>query len=53
MMLWIYLLVIEPIGVKASLKQDKYTLPLEKEEIKYIDKDNLDLLIDELKLKNL
>ena len=45
--------VIEPIGVKASLKFDKYTLPPEKEEIKYIDKDNLDLLIDELKLKNL
>ena len=45
--------VIEPIGVKASLKLDKYTLPLEKEEVKYIDKDNLELLIDELKLKNL
>lgn len=45
--------VIEPIGVKASLKLDKYTLPPEKEEIKYIDKDNLELLIDELKLKNL
>ena len=46
-------LVIEPIEVKASLKLDKYTLPPEKEEIKYIDKDNLELLIDELKLKNL
>jgi len=45
--------VIEPIEVKASLKLDKYTLPPEKEEIKYIDKDNLELLIDELKLKNL
>jgi electron transfer flavoprotein beta subunit len=45
--------VIEPIGVKASLKLDKYTLPPEKEEIKYIDNDNLELLIDELKLKNL
>ena len=45
--------VIEPVGVKASLKLDKYTLPPEKEEIKYIDKDNLELLIDELKLKNL
>ena len=44
---------IEPIRVKASLKLDKYTLPPEKEEIKYIDKDNLELLIDELKLKNL
>ena len=45
--------VIEPNEVKASLKLDKYTLPPEKEEIKYIDKDNLELLIDELKLKNL
>ena len=45
--------LIEPIEVKASLKLDKYTLPPEKEEIKYIDKDNLELLIDELKLKNL
>ena len=45
--------VIEPIEVKASLKQDKFTLPPEKEEIRYIDKDNLEVLIDELKLKNL
>ena len=45
--------VIEPIEVKASLKQDNFTLPPEKEEIRYIDKDNLEVLIDELKLKNL
>ena len=45
--------IIEPIEVKASLKQDKFTLPPEKEEIRYIDKDNLEVLIDELKLKNL
>ena len=45
--------VIEPIAVKAFLKHDKYTLPPEKEEIKYIDKENIDVLINELKLKNL
>ncbi len=47
------LLVIEPISVSSSLKYEKYTLPLEKDEIKYIDKENIDILIDELNLKNL
>jgi electron transfer flavoprotein beta subunit len=45
--------VIEPISVQSSLKHKKYSLPPEKEEIKYVDKDNLEVLINELKLKNL
>ena len=45
--------VIEPISVQSSLKHKKYSLPPEKEEIKYVDKDNLEILINELKLKNL
>ena len=47
------LLVIEPISVSSSLKYEKYTLPPEKDEIKYIDKENIETLINELKLKNL
>ena len=47
------LLVIEPISVSSSLKYEKFTLPPEKDEIKYIDKENIETLINELKLKNL
>ena len=47
------LLIIDPISFSSSLKDEKFTLPPEKGQIKYIDKENIDILINELKLKNL
>ena len=47
------LIVIDPISVSSSLKYEKFSLPPEKGEIKYIDIENIDKLINELKIKNL
>ena len=47
------LIVINPTDYKPSLEYIKHDIPSNKKEIKYIDKENIDLLVDELKLKNL
>ena len=47
------LIVINPTDHKPSLEYIKHDIPSNKKEIKYINKEDLDLLVDELKLKNL
>ena len=47
------LIVINPTDFKPSLEYIKHDIPSNKKEIKYIDEKDIDLLVDELKLKNL
>ena len=47
------LIVINPTDFKPSLEYIKHDIPSNKKEIKYIDEEDIDLLVDELKLKNL
>ena len=47
------LIVINPTDFKPSLEYIKHDIQSNKKEIKYIDEEDIDLLVDELKLKNL